>query len=343
MKRLWLSVIASGVLFIAACQKTSLHQAEYFVFGTLVQVSIAEIDQAKAEAAFAELQLAFQKMHQDWHAWEPGKLTAINRGLAAGEWVVADSDIIQLIKVSQQAEDLTQGKFNAAIGRLVSLWGFHTSDYPIHGPAPTASDIKALIKLQPSANDIVIKDNLVRSNNPSVQLDFGGIAKGYAVDIASALLQKLDIQNAIINAGGDLRAFGMNRSRPWKVAIENPIGGALGGIEIFHDEAVFTSGNYVRFLETEDQHRYPHILDPRSGWPAQSIMSATLITDSGWKADAAATALIVAGIEHWPEVAIAMQIKKVLVTDENGQVYVTPEMKKRLKLSKQLDYVVVEL
>jgi thiamine biosynthesis lipoprotein len=189
----------------------------------------------------------------------------------------------------------------------------------------------------------VINGNLVHSNNPSVQLDFGGIAKGYAVDIASTLLQNLDIQNAIINAGGDLRAFGMNRSRPWIVAIENPIGGVLGGIEIFHDEAVFTSGNYVRYLETEGQDRYSHILDPRSGWPAQSIMSATVITQSGWKADAAATALIVAGIEHWPEVATAMQIDKVLVTDENGQVFVTPEMQKRLKFSKEFNAVLVEL
>jgi thiamine biosynthesis lipoprotein len=343
MKHLWLCVIASGLVMVAACQKNSFHQAEYFVFGTLVQVSLAEVDQAKAETAFTALQQAFQGMHRDWHSWEPGKLTTINQALAAGDWVVVDSDIIELIRHSQQMEDETQGKFNAAIGQLVSLWGFHTSDYPIQGPTPTASDITALIKLRPSANDIVIKGNRVHSNNPSMQLDFGGIAKGYAVDAASALLQQLDIKHAIINAGGDLRAFGMNHSKPWKVAIENPIGGVLGGIEIFEDEAVFTSGNYVRFLQTADRNRYSHILDPRSGWPAQSIMSATVIASSGWKADAAATALIVAGIDHWTEVATALKIDKVLVTDENGQVFVTPEMQKRLLASEETATIVVEL
>jgi thiamine biosynthesis lipoprotein len=129
MKQFWLTLVALCFLLVAACQKASLHQAEYFVFGTLVQVSIAEIDQTRAETAFTELQLAFQEMHQDWHAWEPGELTAINQGLAKGEWVAANSDIIQLIEYSQQVENLTQGKFNAAIGRLVSLWGFHTSEY----------------------------------------------------------------------------------------------------------------------------------------------------------------------------------------------------------------------
>ncbi len=101
-----------------------------------------------------------------------------------------------------------------------------------------------------------------------MQLDFGGIAKGYAVDLAVARLRELGIGSAIVNAGGDLRAFGRHGDRPWRVAVRKPGGGTIGTLEVRQDEAMFTSGNYERFRQDE-QERYPHILDPRSGWPVQ--------------------------------------------------------------------------
>ena len=307
------------------------HKARFYVFGTVVDVTIWESDEEKAAEAFSDISAAFREMHRDWHAWEPGKLTEINAAFSRSEPVQAPPDIIEMTERAQRIEKLSGGRFNPAIGGLIRLWGFHTSDYPILGPPPQEADIAALLEQQPSSLDIEIEGMVMRSANPAVQLDFGGIAKGYAIDIACQLLRDKGIDNAIVNAGGDLKTIGSHGDRPWRIAIRSPGGGVVGSLEAGTDEAIFTSGNYERF-RLDDAERYPHILDPRSGWPVQDLASATVITREGIVADAAATAVIVAGLDDWAAVAGALQLDQVLIVDENGVVYMTPKMADRIEL-----------
>ncbi len=283
----------------------------------------------------------FQGMHRDWHAWEPGRLTDINRAFAEGRSATADENIVEMIRRSQAIEENTGGRFNPAIGALIRLWGFHTSDYPIEGPPPSRSQIQQMLDLRPSSRDIHIDGLELRSDNPSVQLDFGGIAKGYAVDLTIARLREMGITNAIVNAGGDLRAIGNHGDRPWRVAVRKPGGGNIGSVQVRGDEAIFTSGNYERFRQ-DQLKRYPHILDPGTGWPAKDIASVTVITDEGLLADAAATALVVAGLEEWPDLARALHLDQVAVVDESGTVYLTPEMEQRIQFSGDIDRIIVE-
>ena len=328
----------AAAFLIAGCSDSGVRTAEFFVFGTIVEVSIADAEPEVAEQAFADLQSRFQSAHRDWHAWEPGKLTTINEAFARGATAEVEADLAELIRLSQQAESLSGGRFNAAIGGLVGLWGFHTSDYPILGPPPDATSIASLVALHPSTGDIVVGDGVASSLNPAVQLDFGGIAKGYAVDRACDALKKRGIGNAIIAVGGDLRAYGSKGSQPWRVAIRNPFaegsdgtkGTFLGVIEIQGDEAVSTSGNYQRFREADKHERYAHILDPHTGWPARNVVAATVIAKQGWKADAAATAFVVAGLADWAEVAEGFGIEQVLLADENGTILATGAMLERL-------------
>jgi len=284
----------------------------------------------------------FQGMHRDWHAWEPGQLMDINAAIASGQPANADEDIIAMIRQSQLVEKASGGRFNPAIGALIRLWGFHTSDYPIVGPPPSRAQIGAVMDHQPSSNDIHINGLELRSDNPAVQLDFGGIAKGYAVDLTIARLRDLGINNAIVNAGGDLRAMGSHGDRPWRVAVKKPGGGNIGTIEVRGDEAIFTSGNYERFRQDKTE-RYPHILDPTTGWPAKDIASVTVITDEGLLADAAATALVVAGLDSWPEVARALGLDQVAVVNESGTVYLTAEMEQRIQFSGDEKRVIIEV
>ncbi len=323
-------VILMCAFLLAACQREGEQTAELFVFGTIVEVKLWGVNADQASTAFAELQDMFQHMHRDWHAWEPGLLTEINGAFAEGKTATADADIVAMVRRSQQIESATGGRFNPAIGALIRLWGFHTSDYPILGPAPSPAQIDAILAQRPSSLDIEIDGLELASNNPSVQLDFGGIAKGYAVDLTIDRLRKLGINNAIVNAGGDLRAIGTHGRRPWRVAVRKPGGGSIGSIQVDGDESIFTSGNYERFRQDETR-RYPHILDPVTGWPARDIASVTVISDEGLYADAAATALVVAGLEAWPRVAAALGLKQVAVVDENGRVYLTPEMDQRIQ------------
>jgi thiamine biosynthesis lipoprotein len=318
-------------LCLAACvEKPGEQRAQFYVFGTLMEVSLWDTQPADAKQAFTELQEMFQGMHSDWHAWEPGQLTEINRAFAAGLPALASPSIIKLIRHSQQVEKKTAGRFNPAIGGLIRLWGFHTSDYPVIGPPPRRSQINELAGKHPSSLDIRIDGLELTAMNPSIQLDFGGIAKGYAIDVACALLKSLGVENAIVNAGGDLRAMGSHGTRPWRIAVRNPAGGIIGTLETSQDEAVFTSGVYERFRQDE-MKRYPHILDPRTGWPVENVASVTVITREGWLADAAATAIIVAGLDEWQEVAGALGLNQVLLVDESGKVWLTEEMAQRIE------------
>lgn len=330
-------------LGLSACQRSpEVHQAEFFVFGTVLDVSVQGVDRAAAGRAFAELQRDFQTMHRDWHAWEPGMLTRVNEAFAAGKPATATADIVEMIRRSQRLETRSGGRFNPAIGALIGLWGFHTSDYPILGPPPPAEAIERLVGQDPSTTDIEVDGLTLNSRNPAVQLDFGGIAKGYAVDLACARLNALGIDNAIVNAGGDLRAMGNHGDRPWRVAIRDPQGGIVGTLETGADEAVFTSGNYERFRQ-HGEARYPHILDPRSGWPVQALSSVTVIASEGLLADAAATALTVAGPDEWTEVAQALGLEQVLLVDAAGRVFLTPAMAQRVTLAEGIESEVVEV
>jgi len=166
------------------------------------------------------------------------------------------------------------------------------------------------------------------------------IKSGNAVDLAIRHLQDMGITNAIVNAGGDLRATGRHGERPWRVAVRKPGGGIIGAVDVHGDEALFTSGNYERFRQDE-QERYPHILDPRSGWPVEDVASVTVIAGEGILADAAATALVVAGLADWPAVAHTLGLNQVLLVDESGTVYLTPEMDQRVRFSGDVERVLV--
>jgi thiamine biosynthesis lipoprotein len=335
-------IILLCLLLLTACQRDEEQSAELYVFGTIVEIKLWGASRQDASHAFAEIQQMFQAMHRDWHAWEPGRLVDINKAFAEGRSATADADIVEMIRRSQSLETGTGGRFNPAIGGLIRLWGFHTSDYPIEGPPPSQEQISAILDLAPSSRDIHIDGLELSTDNPAVQLDFGGIAKGFAVDLTIARLRAMGIDNAIVNAGGDLRAIGTHGARPWRVAVRKPGGGNVGSVQVQGDEAIFTSGNYERFRQ-DKKERYPHILDPATGWPAKDIASVTVITDEGILADAAATALVVAGLEGWPVVAHALNLRQIAVVDENGTVYLTPDMDKRLQFSGDAKRVIIEI
>lgn len=331
-----------AVLFLYACDsEPEGAQSQFFVFGTVMDVSVRGVSKSDANLAFAELQAEFQRMHRDWHAWEPGELTRINDAFALGQSAEASPDIVEMVRQSQIIERASGGNFNPAIGALVRLWGFHTSDYPIEGPPPDQEQIDQILDKRPSSQDIRIEALSLSSSNPSVQLDFGGIAKGYAIDLACETLRQRGIDNAIVNAGGDLRAIGNHGDRPWKIAIRKPGGGIIATLETGDDEAVFTSGVYERF-RLDNHLRYPHILDPHTGWPVSELASVTVVAASGMLADAAATALIVAGPDGWQEVARSLELEQVLLLDESGKVFLTRKMNQRVELVEGVEREIVD-
>lgn len=318
--------------FLYACHsQNSQTEQQLYVFGTIVNITIWHDNPAQTQQALTSVSNLFEQMHTQWHAWKPGRLHNINTKLRAGETVQLNQSetnfFKQVINLSRQSKHL----FNPAIGELINKWGFHTDTYPITTPPPSTLDIQQLNNQHLSVDNLSLNQSTLSSDNRRIWLDFGGIAKGLAVDKAIQIIQQHGIENAIVNAGGDLRAIGHKQKRNWHIGIQSPTDkGVVAALDVLGNEAIFTSGNYQRYKEFNGQ-RYAHILDSRTGFPIKDILSVTVIAKDGITADAAATALAVAGLNGWRQTAERMGIKHVLMIAQNDQCQATPDMLMRLR------------
>jgi thiamine biosynthesis lipoprotein len=318
---------------LLACQHNQAEKSEHqlYVFGTMVSITLWHDDPIVTQQAIDDISQMFNTMHHQWHAWKPGRLSDINQQLRAGKTVDLTAEEARFISQTLALTESSEGRFNPLIGELIHLWGFHTDDYPLLTPPPALTAIQDLLSQSLDTSQVTLKNNQLTAHNPHVWLDFGGIAKGYAVDRAIERLDAHGITSAIINTGGDLRSIGSKGEQPWRIAIQSPSNWQpVAELEVNQDEAIFTSGNYQRYKEFDGQ-RFSHIIHPLTGMPVAEVVSATVVTDSGIKADAAATALVVAGSKGWPEVAEKMGIDQVLVIDEHHHCSATRSMLERLK------------
>ena len=309
-------------------------RAASYVFGTIARVTALDADEQKARAAVSAVLREFDRMHRDLHAWKGGELVALNAAIARGERRIRTTpEIARLIERAQRLEARSDGTFDPAIGRLVALWSFHR-DSP-GGPLPEASEIARLVRARPRVSDLRIDGDTVTSVNPLVQLDFGGYAKGYALDRAAAILRERGIGDALLDVGGNVMALGHAQGRPWRVAIEAPRGRAvLGTLDLRDGEAMGTSGDYRRYYEIGGR-RYSHVIDPRTGLPVAGVESVTVLVGprpgAGELSDAASKPLFIAGREGWRDAARRMGIDHALLVDAEGRVHVTAALSARLR------------
>lgn len=326
-----ISFILISLSLLTACGEQPAQTTKIYAFGTEIDISIHGEDEATFERVVSQLEDTFSGVNDLWHAWQPSVLTRINAAIAAGETITVDDNVATVIGQARELAQDSNHLFNPAAGQLFSLWGFEQDDWFTSRPPPTQTEINAWLAAAPTMDDIVIENGQLSSNNPMVKLGFGGFAKGYAVDAAIAVLKAENIENAIINIGGDLRAIGQHGQRPWNIGIRHPRqDGVLASVTVRDDESVFSSGDYERYFEYQGR-RYPHILDPRTGYPAEQAMSVTVIDNNAARADAAATALFVAG-DNWPQLAAELGLQHVMLMNKNGILEMTPAMAERVKL-----------
>ena len=341
LKHLGLLTAILTITGLVACEKPAeeYHHSSLY-FGTLIDITLYDVSAAQAAAAFKQLDEDFAYMHSSWSPWEAGSISRTNKLLKTGLSFSAGPGVLDLIKQSSLIADKTDQLFNPAIGELINLWQIHKHDDPDIKP-PEKALIEQLIKSNPKLSDIKIDGVKIYTKNSDVSLNFGAFAKGYAIDHEINMLKNLGIKNAIINTGGDLKAIGTHGNRPWHIAIRHPrLDTWLARIETQEEESIFTSGDYERYYQYNGK-RYHHILDPRTGYPAQGVQSVTVLHTNSGIADAAATALFVAGPEKWLEIAKKLKLNHVLLIDDNGVVHVTPAMKKRLKFNSQIQTTIL--
>ncbi len=321
-----------AVPLASGCERTQpVHNTRFLAFGTLVDLSIVGVSKGQADEAAREIEGDFLRLHHEWHAWEEGTLERVNRLLRKGEPFEAPEVVLPMIELGRTLATASDHLFNPAIGKLIDAWGFHKDD-PDGNQPPSPEVISKLLAENPRMTDIHSDGPTLQCDNPAVKLDFGAFGKGYGINLAVARLREMGIDNAIVNAGGDLRAIGSRSGTPWRIAIRNPTGtGVLGMVAVSGDESVFTSGDYERNYTYEGK-RYHHIIDPRTGYPAEGAVSVTVIHPDAAVADAAATALFIAGPDEWYELARGMCLQYVLLVDDKGIIHMNPEMEERVDL-----------
>lgn len=328
-RRTWLA-LGTGMALGTAVRAA---HAQRFLFGSPVDLLLPPGTPARQVAA---LWRGLQAMNDRWNAWKPGEVSDLNRALAAGRTARVSPALAGLIQGAAAMERLSGGCFNAGIGGLVGQWGFH-DDVMRPGHRPAESEIARWMAQPPGLSQLVLRGSLVRSSNPTLQLDFGGYAKGVALDWALDRLQLAGSPAGLLNLGGNLAAFGHAPGpggRPWCVGIRDPLGpGLVAQLDTAGREAVVTSGSYERFRVLDGQ-AFTHVLDPRTGAPAPQLVSVTVVHPSAALADAAATALLVAGPDAWPRVAAALGVDQVLAIDRHGRVQATPRLRPRLRFAR---------
>ena len=333
--------VVIGVLWLSGCSpapSSSPISQTLYVFGTEVSIQVyAEPHRTtQAQKAIAEIEQTFLAFHQTWHAWhEAGTVYQMNQAIRAGVGFAVDAQTKAFILKTQALSERSDYLFDPAIGQLVAMWGFHGEDW--QGPPPTEAKRQAWLSSRPSIRDLYFEDLTLYSRNRDVQLDFGGNAKGLALNLAREILTKHAIHTALISIGGDLVVFG---SKPdgsdWRIAVQDPKAptNPLYRLRVAPNESVFTSGTYQRFYTWQDPqtgqtHSFSHIINPNTAWPADSFASVTVIAEDSIGADTAATALLIAGKDDWERIAQQLGITKVLLIERDGTAIWSAPMRER--------------
>lgn len=215
------------------------------------------------------------------------------------QWAPISPELLQVLKMGLQLSEFTNGSFDMTVGKLVNLWGFGPTINTSLIPEPEAiSQLKQAIGYQKL--QLQQQPPALLKQSEEIYIDLSGIAKGYAVDAVAKVLTEHNINNFLVEIGGEIITQGQKENnKPWVVGIEAPVANkrSVGKKLYLHGAAMATSGDYRNYFDYEGQ-RYSHTIDPRTGYPiTHKLASVTVVSNSCMQADGLATAFMVMGPE----------------------------------------------
>ncbi len=255
-----------------------------------------------------------------------GEINKLNSS-AGKSFVELSEDTLFVLNKAKEISELSQGAFDITVGALVKEWDISSGNSVV----PSQERIHSLLGLVDYADIIIDKSgSRAKLENTGQIVDLGGIAKGFAGDEAIKVYRENGVQSAFISLGGNIVALGGKPDgNSWKIGIRDPRGAedSYIGIVSVKDKAIVSSGDYERFFE-RDGVRYHHILDPKTGYPADSgLIGTTIISDFSIDADALSTAAFVLGLEKGMDLIKKFDgVEAVFITDDK-KVYITEGLK----------------
>lgn len=305
------SAVLGAALALTQCGQDTVRNHTWFSMNTRLSVSLFGDALADDDAVFAELESETGRLSGLLSDFSDASALSAVQG-SVGDTVPIEAEVADVMRVALEAGRAGNGAFDITLHDLKWLWGLASGQT---GAVPDSARVDSLLAGNPTFHSgwdtgayrpplTLLPGGGAVLRRSGVQLDLGGVAKGYIVDRLHRLLDSLGRPDHIIQAGGDTRVGGRKSSGAWRVGIRNPraadaLSGMITSMEPF---SVSTSGDYERFFE-QGGIRYHHIFDPRTGLPSRNAVAVTVIADSSIVADALSTALFVLGPERGPAVA----------------------------------------
>ncbi len=300
------SIIFLGILsitFFLACSNNKIAKKHYIysegeIFGTYYHVQYQYTEDIKNE-----IQSALNKVDSSLSTYKPESiLSKINQNIP----VKLDSHFVVVFNRGQEISEQTNGAFDMTVASLVNIWGFGFKKMDF----PDSTKIDSLMQFVGYKN-LKLTNGKILKSNPNFMLDASAIAKGYGVDVVAELFESKNINNYLIEIGGEIRLKGQSKKlKDWTVGIDKPIEGVYNEDNLVQEiisldsGAIATSGDYRQYYYKNGQ-KYSHSINPKTGYPvSHNVLSATVYTKDCTSADAYATSFMVMEVDDTKNFAI---------------------------------------
>lgn len=340
-RNLYFTAVLSGIcaLLLTACgQRVQTVQMADTAMGTIVtQTLYVSADVDEGEAVAREVIACIDALEQNYLSWrlEGTEIAGINAEAGSGRGILLSDKLADWLEGCQKVYAASGGAFDISVGSVARLWNIDKwAVEPDKFKLPTEEALAEALQYV-GGDKILLKDNTITLPE-KMQLDLGAVGKGIALNEIRKLLQEEEqVSGAVISVGGSILTYG---SKPdggkWNVGVVDPVDTArnIGILQLSGDWCVSTSGDYERYVEA-DGKRYHHILNPVTGYPADSgLRSVTILTRSGLDSDALSTACFVLGAKKGMELAKAFEAEALFVL-KSGEIMMTEGMKQYFYLS----------
>jgi FAD:protein FMN transferase len=318
-------MILALAMAVMTTQATGHAHFEGMAMGSDLEIEVFGPDQAICDKAVKEAREEIDRLERimtDWKQESP--LMDVNR--AAGKKPVeVPPELYFIIERSLKMSELTEGTFDITFAAAGKLWNWRDPNPRV----PTPEEVKASladvgwkgVTLDPKARTVYL-------SRPGMRIGLGGIGPGYAGDLAMDKIRKLGIRDACVNMSGDVMMIGKKKGEPWNVGITHPRkkGESIAVLPV-SNAAVSTSGDYERFFE-KDGKRYCHIIDPRTGYPADLCQSVTIVAPSLAFADGLAKGVFILGPEKGMRLVEKLEGVQALIVAADGTLTMSKGLKK---------------
>ncbi len=300
---------------LASCSKSSKVTETAMCLDTIVTVSCYGDSKTASDAAKAAISEIRRIEFLLSPYIETSELFKINKNAHLAPVEVSE-ETFYVIKKALEFSEITDGAFDITVKPLTELWNIK-SENPVVPPEDMISDALKSVDYK----NVVAENNTVFFKKEGIRIDPGGAAKGYAADRAAEVVKSFGINNAILDLGGNVYALGKSeKNTPWKIGLQDPSGerGEYFKVVELSDETCVTSGSYERYFE-KDGRIYHHILNPKTGYPADTgLISVSITGTSSFEADMLSTAVFVMGEENFKKIKDRFDYKSCIVVDKSN-------------------------